>query len=54
MYISEDLFDTDPSTIEFLLTGTISGNYGTYVFRTDGSEIFSAIDYAPALTQIMQ
>lgn len=50
MYISEDLFDTDPSTIEFLVTGTISGNYGTKVFRTDGTEIFSATDYAPALS----
>ncbi|HQV51581.1 MAG: T9SS type A sorting domain-containing protein [Flavobacteriales bacterium] len=49
MYISEDLFDTDPSTIEFLVTGTISGNYGTKVFRTDGTEIFSATNYAPAI-----
>jgi hypothetical protein len=42
-YITEELFDTDPSTIEFTLTaGSISGpgNVASFVFREDGTELF--------------
>lgn len=53
MYISEDLFDTDPSTIEFLVSGTISGNYGTLIFRTDGTELFSEMNYFPVLSNFI-
>ncbi len=43
-YVTEDLFDTDPSTIEFVMVaGQVSGpgDYATFVFREDGTELFS-------------
>ncbi len=45
-YVTEELFDTDPSTIEFVMVaGTAGpnppGNSGTYVFREDGTQLFS-------------
>lgn len=42
-YITEALFDTDPSTIEFLLVaGTIGGpgDFAVFVFREDGTQLF--------------
>ncbi|HRH37679.1 MAG TPA: T9SS type A sorting domain-containing protein [Flavobacteriales bacterium] len=43
-YITEELFDTDPSTIEFVLVAGPSGmpgDFATFVFREDGTELFS-------------
>lgn len=43
-YITEELFDTDPSTIEFVMVaGSPSGpgDFATFVFREDGTELFS-------------
>ena len=43
-YITDELFDTDPTTIEFLLAGTGQPlQSATYVVREDGSVLFSAV-----------
>lgn len=40
-YITENLFDTDPSDIEFVLIASDnSGMSGLFVFREDGAELF--------------
>lgn len=42
-YITEDLFDTDPSTIEYLMIATETGvidSYATAVLRADGTLVF--------------
>ncbi len=45
-YFSEDLFDTDPSTVEFLAGYGYSDSLGTYyktcVYRADGTLLFTA------------
>jgi hypothetical protein len=43
-YITEALFDTDPATIEFVMMATPIGGMGNsavFVFREDGTEVFS-------------
>ncbi|MBL7981902.1 MAG: hypothetical protein JNL52_08855 [Flavobacteriales bacterium] len=45
-YITEDLFDTDPSTVEFVMTASdlsAPGNFGVFVYREDGTELFQQI-----------
>lgn len=41
-YVTEELFDTDPSTIEFAMLASSTGQQSSalYVFREDGSELF--------------
>lgn len=42
-YITESLFDTDASTIEYLMTASPNsgpGNFATFVFREDGTTLF--------------
>lgn len=42
-YITEALFDTDPSTIEYVLVAVSPGSFGTYamfIYREDGTLIF--------------
>lgn len=44
-YVTEELFDTDPTTIEYVLqrvpTEPGIASVGVYVFREDGTEVFS-------------
>ncbi|MCC6400121.1 MAG: hypothetical protein IT227_05095 [Flavobacteriales bacterium] len=43
-YITEALFDTDPSTVEFTMVAMPSGgpgNFASFVFREDGTTLFS-------------
>jgi hypothetical protein len=44
-YITDALFDTDPTTIEFMMQAYHSGgtNPGIFVFREDGTELFSQV-----------
>ena len=45
-YITEELFDTDPTTIEFLMTAHTSdgpGNMSVHIFHEDGTELFSQV-----------
>jgi hypothetical protein len=42
-YITEELFDTDPSTIEFTMvayTPGSTGDFATFVYRDDGTQLF--------------
>lgn len=39
-YITEALFDDDPSTIEFTMVAGAGSSFATYVFREDGSVVF--------------
>jgi hypothetical protein len=41
-YITEELFDTDPSTIEFTLVAytPFFGDFATFVYREDGTQLF--------------
>lgn len=43
-YITETLFDTDPSTIEYTMTAMPAdgdpGNFAAFVFRDDGTQLF--------------
>ena len=42
-YITEELFDTDPSTIEFTMSAYSSagpGDMATFVYREDGTQLF--------------
>ncbi|MBZ0205736.1 MAG: T9SS type A sorting domain-containing protein [Flavobacteriales bacterium] len=39
--ITEELFDTDPSTIEFAIGSVSDPSVGVRVFREDGTEIFN-------------
>lgn len=42
-YVTEDLFDTDPSTIEFALTAMQEngpGDFALFIYREDGTELF--------------
>jgi hypothetical protein len=43
-YLTEELFDTDPATIEFTMVAMPingSGNFASFVIREDGSVLFS-------------
>ena len=46
-YITEALFDNDPSTIEYIIRtyGTATGNYGCLIARTDGTILFEDTTY---------
>jgi hypothetical protein len=39
-YVTEDLFDTDPATIEFVLTAFGVGGGAVYIGRGDGTQLF--------------
>jgi hypothetical protein len=43
-FVTEDLFDTDPSTIEYLLeyVPDTGSTYGFAIHRTDGTQLFQA------------
>lgn len=50
LYVSEDLFDTDASTLEYLLPAGATGDpnvYGTAILRTDGTTLFWTSDESP-------
>lgn len=40
-YVTEDLFDTDPFTIEYLIYASAGFSYMTFVYREDGTLLFS-------------
>lgn len=46
-YITEALFDNDPSTIEYIIRtyGPATGNYGCLIARTDGTVLFEDTTY---------
>lgn len=41
-YITEDLFDNDPATIEFMMGANGPNDSKVYVFREDGTQLFEA------------
>lgn len=41
-YVTEDLFDTDPTTIEYMINASAGFSFLTFVYREDGTEVFSA------------
>lgn len=40
-YVTEDLFDTDPTTIEYLIHASAGFSFVTFVYREDGTTLFS-------------
>lgn len=40
-YVTEDLFDTDPSNIEYLVHASAGFSFLTFVYREDGTLLFS-------------
>lgn len=45
-FITDALFDTDPSTVEFVMTANTSngpGDFATFIYREDGNELFSQV-----------
>ncbi len=45
-FITDALFDTDPNTVEFVMTASNSngpGDFATFIYREDGTELFSQV-----------